>query len=422
MSWFGIEGHDEIVRRFQRAIAQGRIASTFLFLGPSGIGKRMFAERLAMTLQCEKNDPRLMEPCGKCMSCRQALAHEHPDILYVSKPEDRAFIPIDLFIGPKDARRQIGLCSELAKKPIYEKRKIAIIDDADYFNLEGANAMLKTLEEPPKNAILILIGTSAARQLPTIRSRCQILRFSPLEIPVVESILYQKRAEQLALAESVAEAVSAQKETKRTGKTAGKSVGKNAGKSVGKTAGKSASKDGAGDVIREELIPRIAAHSNGSIQEALALADPDFWEFRNRFLRLLAEGVRERDALVGEIDQQLESAGKVPALRRARLRVMLETAADFFRRLSFRLSGFQPADGAASEEWRVLLETAVQSWPLDAEGAASAALKTADYLELVQRNVHQPTLLDAWIDEILRIRSGDLAAFLFAPWSLNPNP
>lgn len=414
MSWFGIEGHDEIVRRFQRAIAQGRIASTFLFLGPSGIGKRMFAERLAMTLQCEKNDPRLMEPCGKCMSCRQALAHEHPDILYVSKPEDRTFIPIDLFIGPKDARRQIGLCSELAKKPIYEKRKIAIIDDADYFNLEGANAMLKTLEEPPKNAILILIGTSAARQLPTIRSRCQILRFSPLEIPVVESILYQKRAEQLALAESVAEAVSAQKETKRTGK--------NAGKSVGKTAGKSASKDGAGDVIREELIPRIAAHSNGSIQEALALADPDFWEFRNRFLRLLAEGVRERDALVGEIDQHLESAGKVPALRRARLRVMLETAADFFRRLSFRLSGFQPADGAASEEWRVLLETAVQSWPLDAEGAASAALKTADYLELVQRNVHQPTLLDAWIDEILRIRSGDLAAFLFAPWSLNPNP
>lgn len=414
MSWFGIEGHDEIVRRFQRAIAQGRIASTFLFLGPSGIGKRMFAERLAMTLQCEKNDPRLMEPCGKCMSCRQALAHEHPDILYVSKPEDRAFIPIDLFIGPKDARRQMGLCSELAKKPIYEKRKIAIIDDADYFNLEGANAMLKTLEEPPKNAILILIGTSAARQLPTIRSRCQILRFSPLEIPVVESILYQKRAEQLALAESVAEAVSAQKETKRTGK--------NAGKSVGKTAGKSASKDGAGDVIREELIPRIAAHSNGSIQEALALADPDFWEFRNRFLRLLAEGVRERDALVGEIDQHLESAGKVPALRRARLRVMLETAADFFRRLSFRLSGFQPADGAASEEWRVLLETAVQSWPLDAEGAASAALKTADYLELVQRNVHQPTLLDAWIDEILRIRSGDLAAFLFAPWSLNPNP
>ena len=402
MSWFGIEGHDEIVGRFQCAIAQGRIASTFLFLGPSGIGKRMFAERLAMTLQCEKNAPRLMEPCGKCMSCRQAMAHEHPDILYVSKPEDRAFIPIDLFIGPKDARRQMGLCSELAKKPVYEKRKIAIIDDADYFNLEGANAMLKTLEEPPKNAILILIGTSAARQLPTIRSRCQILRFSPLDTVVVESLLRQKRAEQLALAESAAEAVSTRKGTKRTAKTGVKTE--------------------SADIICEELIPQIAAHSNGSIQEALALADPAFWEFRKRFLQILSEGIRERNSIVSEIEHYIESAGKVPALRRARLRVMLETAADLFRRLSFRLSGSYPAEGAAAEYWHDLLETAVQTWPLDAEGAANAALKTADYLELVQRNVHQPTLLDAWIDELLSIRAGDPAALTFAPWGLNPDP
>ena len=64
MSWFGIHGHDEIVSRFQRAIRQGRVASTFLFLGPAGIGKRMFAERLAMTFLCTRNDPGLMEPCG----------------------------------------------------------------------------------------------------------------------------------------------------------------------------------------------------------------------------------------------------------------------------------------------------------------------------------------------------------------------
>ncbi len=237
MSWLGIEGHDEIVARFQRAIQSGRIASTFLFLGPAGIGKRMFAERLAMTLQCSRNAPERMEPCGECLSCRQALEGKHPDILHVVKPEERAFIPIDLFIGPKEARRQVGLCAELAKKPVYEKRKIAIIDDADFLNIEGANAMLKTLEEPPKNSIIILIGTSTARQLPTIRSRCQIVRFAPLETEIVERILREKREKQLALAESVSQALATKKKGKSSEKKATSTTG----------------------IISESLIPSVAA-------------------------------------------------------------------------------------------------------------------------------------------------------------------
>lgn len=398
MSWFGIEGHDENVRHFQCAIGQGRVASTFLFLGPSGIGKRMFAERLAMTFQCERSAPELMEPCGKCLSCRQALERTHPDILFVSKPEDRAFIPIDLFIGPKEARRQVGLCAELAKKPAYEKRKIAIIDDADFLNIEGANAMLKTLEEPPKNSILILLGTSAARQLPTIRSRCQIVRFAPLEIETVEKILYRKREEQLALAASVSEALGSKKK------------------------GKSTAKDARAGILPEELIPQIAAYSGGSVQEALALANEEFWEFRTRFLKRLSCGVRERTDLLKEIEEQMELAGKVPALRRNRLRVVMETAADYFRRLAFWLSGMKPTEVQLQKEWERLLEDGAANWPFDAEGAAGAALRTADYLELVQRNVHQTTLLEAWLDELVRLYGGDSAVLGIAPWALNPNP
>ncbi len=93
---------------------------------------------------------------------------------------NRSF-PWNLLIGDKEHRRREGLCHHIALKPFMGGRKIAVIDDADYLNAEGANALLKTLEEPPPRSVLILIGTSPAKQLPTIRSRCQLVRFQPLE-------------------------------------------------------------------------------------------------------------------------------------------------------------------------------------------------------------------------------------------------
>ncbi len=82
-----------------------------------------------------------------------------------------------------------GLCHDIALKPFRGGRKIAIIDDADYLNQEGANCLLKTLEEPPADSLIILIGTSQQRQLPTIRSRCQIIRFGPLTDMQVATLL-----------------------------------------------------------------------------------------------------------------------------------------------------------------------------------------------------------------------------------------
>ncbi len=98
----------------------------------------------------------------------------------VSKPADKSFIPLELLIGPADARMQSGFCRDVRIKPLRGHRKVAILEDADFLNEEGANCLLKTLEEPPAGTIVLVIGTSEQRQLPTIRSRCQIIRLGPL--------------------------------------------------------------------------------------------------------------------------------------------------------------------------------------------------------------------------------------------------
>ena len=179
MSWQGIAGHDEIVARFRTMLARGRLASTFLFVGPAGVGKRTFATRLAAALLCQTQPPAALDPCGVCSSCLQVAAGTHPDLLRVSKPADKSFIPLELFIGPKEKRMQQGLCHDISLKPFMGGGRVAIIDDADYLNEEGANSLLKTLEEPPPQSVLILIGTSADRQLPTIRSRAALSASAP---------------------------------------------------------------------------------------------------------------------------------------------------------------------------------------------------------------------------------------------------
>ncbi len=180
MAWQGIEGHDRVVERFRRALVRGRLASTYLFVGPAGVGKRRFAEKLAQALLCSRVAAREMAPCGTCDACVQAASLTHPDMYVLEKPPDRSSIPLAAFVGGDAHRMREGLCHDIALKPFMGGRKVAIIDDADWLNEESANALLKTLEEPPPDSVLILIGTAADKQLATIRSRSQIVRFALL--------------------------------------------------------------------------------------------------------------------------------------------------------------------------------------------------------------------------------------------------
>ena len=254
--WQGIEGHDRVVEQFRSALAQGRLASSFLFVGPAGVGKRTFALKLAQSMLCSNCDEAALAPCGACPSCTQALAGTHPDLAVVAKPEGKAFIPIDLLVGDIEHRRREGLCHDISLKPSLGRRKVAIIDDADYLNAEGANALLKTLEEPPPRSVLILIGVTPARQLPTIRSRCQLVRFHPLSPETVAGLLVSKSL-----------------------------------------------------VTDPDRARMLAEHSGGSVQGALALAVPELWNFRNVLYEQLAESPLDGPRLARAVAAFVDEAG-----------------------------------------------------------------------------------------------------------------
>ncbi len=133
--WQGISGHDNIVERFRQTLAAGRLASTYLFVGPPGVGKRRLALELAHALLCTEAPETTLAPCGHCESCRMFAAGNHPDLQVEGLPEDKATLPIELFIGDREHRNQVGLCHQLSMKPFFGRRRVAIVDDADHFSI-----------------------------------------------------------------------------------------------------------------------------------------------------------------------------------------------------------------------------------------------------------------------------------------------
>jgi DNA polymerase III subunit delta' len=344
MAWHNIEGHDAVVEKLRRAVARNRLASSFLFAGPAGIGKRSFALRFAQALLCQNRREAKLDPCGSCQSCSMVLAGTHPDIEVVSKPEDKAFLPVELFLGDKEHRGREGLCHWIGLKPFMGGRRIAIIDDADHFNDAGANCLLKTLEEPPPESVLILIGTSPARQLPTIRSRCQLIRFQPLEEQTIARLLLANK-----LVKDPNEAA------------------------------------------------RLARHSEGSVQQAVELADADLWTCRRELLEHLSAELLDSVALAPKIAEFIEAAGKEASARRARFRRVVVFAADFYRRMAYARSDLPlPADPELSGP----LETAIARFPGDAMVAAACLERCLDALEQIDRNANQSTLIEAWLDDL----------------------
>ena len=141
MSWHGIDGHDDVVEQFRRAIARGRLASSFLFAGPAGIGKRTFALKLAQAMLCQTRpegrpifvsakmglSPLLPQKPSWIRAVRalraQVAAGTHPDLDVVAKPDDKSFIPVELLIGDREHRRREGLCHNIGMKPSLGGRK-----------------------------------------------------------------------------------------------------------------------------------------------------------------------------------------------------------------------------------------------------------------------------------------------------------
>lgn len=189
--WDSFRGHQEQREMFRRTIRRKRLSQAYLFVGPSGIGKQLFARNLAQCLLCQRIGEDPVEPCGECSACKPFLAGAHPDFLYVGCPEGKRELPIALIVGPDERRGQEGLCHDLSLGALPGSRKVAIVDDADTMTEACANAFLKTLEEPPERAVLFLIASNLDALLPTIRSRCQLVRFSPLSNDDVRTLLLE---------------------------------------------------------------------------------------------------------------------------------------------------------------------------------------------------------------------------------------
>ncbi len=178
-AWTDLIGQQTVASRLQIALAKNRLTGSLLLVGPPGVGKTATAVLVAKTRLCTGRGPADPNPCGRCPDCQQVAAGTHPDLVEVARPADKSTIPVELLIGPVEARMRRGFCHDLHLRPARGRGKVAILHDADFLSIEAANCLLKTLEEPPVGAVVMLIGTSEQRQLPTIRSRCQTLRFQP---------------------------------------------------------------------------------------------------------------------------------------------------------------------------------------------------------------------------------------------------
>ena len=159
-----------------RALGSGRVPHAFLFKGPDGVGKRLFARGVAAALNCRGGEAG--KACGRCVSCRKFISANHPDYVVV-RPE-KGMIKIDQV---REVTRTLGY-------PPYEsKLRIVLLEDVHTMRQEAANSLLKTLEEPPVGNVLILTAESAQEVLPTISSRCQVVPFYGIEEELCASII-----------------------------------------------------------------------------------------------------------------------------------------------------------------------------------------------------------------------------------------
>jgi DNA polymerase-3 subunit delta' len=286
MSWRRVRGHDRLIQAFANVVRRGRLAHSYLFVGPDGVGKKRFATELARVLLCEGRslETGQLQACDRCAACLLVEAGTHPDLVVVGRPEDSNELPIEIM-------RE--LCRNFGLKSARGRGKVAVLDDADDLNEASANCFLKTLEEPPPQSVFLLIGTSRDQQLPTILSRCQVVRFAPLPDADLREVLQ------------------------------------------------------AHGIADPALVARVLRLAGGSPGQALALADPELWRFRGNFLDALTTAPMQPAATAKMWLEFVESAGKELAQQRRRagraLRLLVGFVSDA---LTLALGGVPRLDDA----------------------------------------------------------------------------
>lgn len=181
-SFKDVVGHKNIIQYIENAVKTDKVSHAYILNGEKGSGKRLLANLFAMSLQCQNRDED-GDACGKCQSCKQAASNNQPDIIRVTHEKPNT-ISID------DIREQIN--NDIVIKPYSSKYKIYIVPDADMMSVQAQNALLKTIEEPPAYAVILLLTENAEILLPTIRSRCVMLKLRNIKDQLIKKYLMEQ--------------------------------------------------------------------------------------------------------------------------------------------------------------------------------------------------------------------------------------
>lgn len=179
MSFEQIKGQAQAVGLLESALSSGRLAHAVLLAGPEGVGKRKAAYGVARALLCENGPSRA---CGGCPSCHRVDAGTHADLYVVRRDAGRSAVAIDQV---RDLSRR------LAETPMEGTRKAAIIEAADSMTVQAQNSLLKTLEEPPADTTILLVAENTDLLLPTLRSRCRRVNFTPVADEIIAEFLVE---------------------------------------------------------------------------------------------------------------------------------------------------------------------------------------------------------------------------------------
>ncbi|MBM3246223.1 MAG: DNA polymerase III subunit delta' [Candidatus Omnitrophica bacterium] len=191
MSFKRIKGQDKAIEILKEDLRQSRLGQGYLFAGPQGIGKKLVAKTLAKALNCQNET---LDSCDSCASCLKIEKEQHPDVYIInaSAPLDAGYEEAKSEGGPSTAIK-IGhirrLQKEISLRPYEARVKVFIIEDAHNLTAAASNALLKILEEPPANSLIILVSAKPALLFKTIISRCRVIKFYPLERKALQEIL-----------------------------------------------------------------------------------------------------------------------------------------------------------------------------------------------------------------------------------------
>ena len=179
-SFKDVVGHKDIINYIRNAVSNDKVSHAYILNGERGSGKKLLANLFAMSLLCEEGGP---DPCNQCHSCKQAESGNHPDIIRVTHEKPNS-------ISVDDIRTQVNHTVDI--KPYQGPYKVYIIPQADLMTVQAQNALLKTIEEPPEYAVFLLLTENAEMLLPTINSRCVMLKLRNIKDTLIKKYLMEK--------------------------------------------------------------------------------------------------------------------------------------------------------------------------------------------------------------------------------------